>query len=224
MSEGHSGDAMRRNGSSAAAGTERVLCVCRSDLPASWLPRRGSVPLSWDGLEDGLQGVRPLLRIRDEIETDPAFKQWIPYGLLCRPDGTVACYRRQGDERRLHGLLSVGVGGHVSQGDVVHPGSAWRPTLVRGLLRELREELPGISVDREPECLGLVNEDTSAVGRVHLGLVCRVEVSAGEGWDRATELGEAAWVAPDVLRRDGQSLGLELWSALALELPAAGRG
>ena len=106
----------------------------------------------------------------------------------------------------------------MSGDDVVQPRWAWRLTLIRGLLRELREETPGTTVGREPECLGLVNEDTSAVGRVHIGLVCRVEVCSGGDGGVGAELGEVRWVAADVLQRKGRGLGLELWSVLALEL------
>lgn len=221
MKDGHSDDAM---GCCGGASRERVLCVCRSELPASWLPSRGSVALTWEELEYGLHGVRPQLRPRDEVEAEPALKQLIPYGLLCRSDGTVACYQRQGDEQRLHGLMSIGVGGHVSEDDVVRSGRAWRATLVRGLLRELREEIPGISVGPCPPCLGLVNEDTSAVGRVHIGVVCRVEVCSEGAWRAGPELGEVSWVAPDVLRRVCLGSALEVWSALALELLGSDEG
>ena len=215
-------DGARCSGEAAGVGKggeiERVLCVRRSELPVDWLPRAANVGLTWDEMERGLSGVQPLLRPRPQIEADPAFKQWVPYGLLCRTDGRVGCYRRQGDEQRLHGLLSAGVGGHVNAMDVVRPGWDWRGTLSRGLLREVHEEVPCIHVLREPVCLGLVNEEVSAVGRVHIGLVCRVQVTVELGAGRGGEVGEVVWAEPDRLLRDAAKLRLELWSVLALGL------
>src|SRR5215475_11438045 len=57
-------------------------------------------------------------RNRSEAEQDKRYKQLIPYVLvLCH--GKILRYRRGrgGQETRLHGLFSVGVGGHISEED-----------------------------------------------------------------------------------------------------------
>src|SRR5262249_24268662 len=55
---------------------------------------------------------------RSEAELDRRYKQLIPYVLiLC--NGRILRYRRRkgGQETRLHGLYSVGIGGHISEDD-----------------------------------------------------------------------------------------------------------
>jgi len=59
---------------------------------------------------------------RSQMETDPSFKQLIPYVLLEWNDNGVIklfTYTRGGGggESRLHALRSVGIGGHISRED-----------------------------------------------------------------------------------------------------------
>src|ERR1700685_173360 len=57
-------------------------------------------------------------RPRDEVETDPSYKQLIPYCIFGCGSG-VFHYRRgktQG-EARLRSLRSIGIGGHISSTD-----------------------------------------------------------------------------------------------------------
>lgn len=104
-------------------------------------------------------------------EEDPAHKQLIPYCLVARV-GSVLCVHRKAaqSESRLHGLWSIGLGGHVNPGDA---GTAMGPDLfLRALRRELDEELelPGLPGLR-PRFAGVLNDDGNPVGRVHAGLV-----------------------------------------------------
>ncbi len=84
---------------------------------------------------------------------------------------------REGGEGRLHGLRSVGLGGHVGPED----GVAGDPKLLeRGLLRELAEEL--VLPDWHPSALeirGFLNDDSNSVGRVHCGLLYHLDLTAG---------------------------------------------
>ena len=75
---------------------------------------------------------------RPEAENDPSYKQIIPYITLCRND-EVFCTRRtnKGGETRLHGRLSLGIGGHINTLDDMDSGDIFR----RGLQRELEEEV-----------------------------------------------------------------------------------
>ena len=193
---------------------EQVLCTHRADLPSFWLAGRGATRLDWAGLGRSLRQVPPAWRPRGEVETDGRLKQWIPYALLRRADGRLALYQRAGAETRLHGRWSLGVGGHVVEADAgTGVAWSWRRTLRRGLLREVAEELDGISRAR-PRCLGVVNEEKTAVGRVHLGLVCLLDVRTTACVAPREELPGLEWLPPEALAgRD-----LETWSALALEL------
>jgi len=105
-------------------------------------------------------------RPRAEVETDPAFKQLIPYVVL-RHGEKVFHYTRgqKAGERRLRALRSLGVGGHISAEDA----SAADPYRT-GLLREVTEEVYLDSAYTE-RLVGLINDDATSVGQVHLGVV-----------------------------------------------------
>src|SRR3954453_13582429 len=72
-------------------------------------------------------------RPRSEVETDPAFKQLIPYVVL-RCGGDLFHSRRgaAGTETRLAALRSVGIGGHISEADAAGGDDPYRA----GMLRE----------------------------------------------------------------------------------------
>lgn len=119
-------------------------------------------------LDDLLQSAhfidRPL------AEEDPSLKQIIPYSLLSS-DEKIFRYQRTkaGSEKRLHGLYSVGVGGHINPVDADQRGM----DIVRAAaLREIEEEF-ACRIHQPPALIGLINDDSNAVGRVHLGIVFR---------------------------------------------------
>ncbi len=201
--------------------SERILCAFRRDLPAPWLPATGAVRLDWDALLVGLAPVPPQWLVRADVERDPSVKQWIPYVILRRTDGAVACYPRQGTEARLHGLWSVGIGGHVNPVD--HDAGAaweWRSALIAGLKREVEEEAPGVPIESAPRCLGVINEDATSVGSVHIGLVCELPVADGRSVETGEELRGMVWEDPGALAAGRAGKRLELWSELALRLLA----
>jgi len=198
---------------------ERILCVHRRDLPGRWLPETGAVRLDWNELLAGLSAVPPQWFVRGEVEQDPSVKQWIPYVILRRGDGCVACYPRQGTEARLHGLWSVGIGGHVNTVD--HAADTqwdWQSALISGLRREVEEEAPGIAVDGVPHCLGVINEDSTSVGSVHIGLVCELSLDDAFHFQAGDELHGMVWEDPGKLASGHTGKKLELWSELALQL------
>jgi predicted NUDIX family phosphoesterase len=122
-----------------------------------------------------LEGDDLSYRPRGEMERNPAFKQLIPYVLLRHTgrDGAVRLfqYTRGGGmgEARLHAKRSVGVGGHISADDVGQRASA-HDVYREGMLRELAEEVAIDSPYRE-QAVGLINDDETPVGQVHLGVV-----------------------------------------------------
>jgi predicted NUDIX family phosphoesterase len=116
-------------------------------------------------LGSGLGEFRP----RAEMEVDPSFKQIIPY-VIFRSGELVFCYRRgtsQG-EARLHRLRSLGVGGHVDEPDA--EGRTGLDAYDFALRRELDEEV-AIGSSGSMRLVGLINDDETPVGRVHLGVV-----------------------------------------------------
>ena len=106
-------------------------------------------------------------RPRGEVETDPSFKQLIPYVIL-RCGTEVFHYTRgsSGTERRLQSFRSIGIGGHINPEDAAGTADHYR----NGMLRELQEEVK-INSGFKEHCLGTIFDGRSAVGEVHLGVV-----------------------------------------------------
>lgn len=127
-----------------------------------------------------LEGRQIEYRPRGEMEEDPSYKQLIPYVLFRWTDDNgqtqLFQYQRGGGmgEKRLHAKRSVGVGGHISSLDA----SAGQLDHVyrEGMRRELEEEV-AIETPYTETIAGLINDDETPVGRVHLGVVhlCDVE-------------------------------------------------
>ncbi len=194
-----------------------ILVLSREAMPAGWLPREGAVALAWERVAAWLDEAAAACRwmARAEAESDPRWKQPIPYLLLRDTQGAVAAYERAGSEGRLHGLWSVGLGGHVERADERPSVSA---TLLACAHREIAEELElGPADPPELRFLGVVNEDVTEVGRVHWGLVLEARCSTHPR--SGPELGGLRWLLPE----EAAALPLERWSRLALGLLAGAR-
>ena len=146
---------------------------------------------------------------RPEAEQDPTHKQIIPYIILTRGDEVFATRRSsKGGEARLHGLIALGLGGHINTDDDDSPG-----IFRRGLLRELGEEAVYTAVG-ELQPRGVINDDSTEVGKVHLGFLFTLEVS--DAAIRETEKLEGLWIKrTDLPSYVGR---MEGWSEIALEI------
>jgi len=152
-------------------------------------------------------------RPRSEVEDDPGFKQLIPY-VVFRCDAAVFCYTRgksQG-EARLHKLRSLGVGGHVSEADA--EGRKSLEAYESAMRRELDEEVfvtsPGL-VRR----VGLINDDATPVGRVHLGVVHLFELEQPHVVAREEGLAEAEFLPLSTIWTIRQDF--ETWSQICID-------
>ncbi len=151
---------------------------------------------------------------RGEAEEDSSLKQLIPYVVVTSGEKILHYRRGSGSgESRLLKKGSVGIGGHINDGDGL--GEAFDSAAYqRALMRELQEELSlGSAFIERP--LALLNDDTNPVGAVHLGIVhqCHLaepEVTANE--DAIAELGFLS--REELAERNDQ---LESWSQLVLE-------
>jgi predicted NUDIX family phosphoesterase len=111
---------------------------------------------------------------RSEAEQDKRYKQLIPYALLICNDKILRYRRgRGGQETRLHGLYSVGIGGHISEEDngLFSKGIGYHEAMRRELLEEV-----AIDVTKEV-AVAVINDDSTEVGYVHLGVVHVVPVT-----------------------------------------------
>jgi predicted NUDIX family phosphoesterase len=143
---------------------------------------------------------------RAAMEADPSFKQIIPYVVLRDRERYFLMRRtRAGGDARLHDAWSIGVGGHVNPGD---------GDLAGGLLREWTEELVADFVP-EFRLVGLLNDDTTDVGRVHLGAVYLAEADGRPVAIRETDKLSGAFATPAQVQEVADRL--ETWSRLAFE-------
>jgi predicted NUDIX family phosphoesterase len=157
---------------------------------------------------------------RPELELDPSRKQLIPYVVLEDAQQQLWTMRRKKTqaEARLHERLSIGVGGHMEQEDGrgESDGGQQAPSpILNAMQRELEEELFWPSQDPPPlRFYGLINDDTTPVGQVHLGLCFVAKVEQRPISIREHDKMEGWWERP--ARLQAQVAQLESWSALAL--------
>ena len=159
---------------------------------------------------------------REKAEEDPSFKQLIPYCLLAWSDPAGATqyfsYTRGGGqgEARLRTKRSIGVGGHIASTDGEHGDNA---SYEAGMLRELEEEV-AISGDFTSRCVGLINDDATPVGSVHLGIVHVFDLQSPQVVSREADLLECGFQSSQDLVADRKQF--ETWSQIALEAIEAG--
>ena len=193
-----------------AGADEQVLVIPRSRLEAAGIFhgfRAYDETYRAALLAPGELSFRP----RRAMETDPAFKQLIPYVIL-RHGSKIFEYVRgsSGGEARLHHRRSVGIGGHISSTDGIADDKAYQT----GMLRELHEEvrLPAKWTERP---LGFIYDDRTPVGEVHLGIVHLIDVESSDVAAREEGIAEGRFTElTDLLVRKDE---FETWSAFALE-------
>jgi predicted NUDIX family phosphoesterase len=150
-------------------------------------------------------------RPRSVVETDPAFKQLIPYAVL-RYGADLFHYRRgsSGAEKRLAALRSVGIGGHISEDDAAGRDNVYRT----GMLRELAEEVE-IGGGWAERLLGFINDDRTSVGSVHLGVVHLFELESAVVRSREDALAEAGFAPLSELVAEPDEF--ETWSQFVFD-------
>ncbi|QUM80008.1 NUDIX domain-containing protein [Moritella sp. 5] len=148
------------------------------------------------------------------LETNPKFRQLIPYVVVKQGDKYLAYERSvSGGESRLHNLFSIGIGGHVDAVDAVYDEKGvfqLADTLRTGMYRELHEELGLTESDfLGMTTIGYLSKDVTPVDEVHLGIVLVAEVHADlVVTSKEDALNLAGFLAADELAK----LNLESWS------------
>jgi predicted NUDIX family phosphoesterase len=182
----------------------------------------GFAPFDQQSFDAILDPQHMQFRPRSQVEEDPTFKQLIPYCILQVGEGAdrqIFQYTRgtgQG-EKRLHAKRSIGIGGHISRED------ASGDDLYRiGMQRELSEEMI-IDTELTEHLIGFIYDDTTPVGRVHLGVVHLLQLASPQARARESELIDSGFCPIEELvsHRDR----FETWSQLCIDritLRAAG--
>jgi predicted NUDIX family phosphoesterase len=193
--------------------TEHVLCVTREEVFPDG---------AWHGFVDtGLDRVQQVIRersffmLRREVEDDPTYQQIIPYVVFRHRDRYLLTRRlRASSEKRLRQLYSLGVGGHINPGDL----DGGDP-IADGLKREWEEEVC-YEGHFEARMLGLVNDESSPVSRVHLAVVFLLDGDTPEISIRETEKLAGELLTLQEMRI--HYLEMESWSQMVYDRLVAG--
>jgi predicted NUDIX family phosphoesterase len=197
--------------------TERVLVV-----PTEVFRRigyfQGFCPDVSRYLEDLFRPAHTSYRPRGEMEEDPSYKQLIPYVIFRHVDESgaerVFQYTRgkgQG-EKRLHAKRSVGIGGHICSDDE-SPSRDSSP-YEEGMRRELEEEV-FIHTPYRSRMVGMINDDLTSVGSVHLGVVHLFDVETPDVEPREAEILDAGFRPTAELLAEVEQF--ESWSQICLQ-------
>lgn len=156
---------------------------------------------------------RYVARVR--AEGDESLKQLIPYVIL-RCGGRVFRYVRgkEAGEARLRAKGSIGIGGHIEQRDETLFASD-RDLYRDAAAREVAEEVHVGAPHRE-RIVGLINDDSNPVGRVHFGVVHLWELERPDVTRRERQITQSGFVELDELAAERDQL--ETWSQIALDI------
>ncbi len=146
-------------------------------------------------------------------EQDSSLKQIIPYNLIVHGDEIYLLKRLDsGGESRLHGKLSIGVGGHINPVD-----EAEGDLLDIGCRRELDEEL-NLETPFTLKPAGVINDESNDVGSVHIGLVNLAHCETRDVTVRETDQLEGGFVTQQALQEmaDNEPDRFESWSTMII--------
>ena len=151
---------------------------------------------------------------RAQAENDPTHKQIIPYALIAHGDTLLHYVRgKKAGEQRLVAKGSIGIGGHMNDTD--ESLFAWDAHAYRaGVEREVNEEIK-IESAFEDRIVALLNDDTTEVGRVHLGIVHVFRLAEPKVQKREAMITNLNFLNREQLLATRDNL--ETWSQLCLD-------
>lgn len=158
----------------------------------------------------------PRFMVRSEAETNPDFKQLIPY-VIMSCTGRILSYVRgqRAGETRLIGLRSIGIGGHINPSDEMPLFDAdFYDAYLSAVEREVAEEV-AIEGGHHDRVVALLNDDSTEVGKVHLGIVHHWRLDAPIVHKREQMITQMTFMTPAELHEVHDSL--ETWSQLCLD-------
>jgi predicted NUDIX family phosphoesterase len=186
------------------------------------VPREAVFPDgAWHGfVDEALERYRGVIRSqslflpRADVEENPDYQQIIPYLVFRHGDRYLLTKRLQASsEKRLRRQYSLGVGGHINPGDLEHGDPIYD-----GLRREWEEEVE-YAGHFEARLLGLLNDESSPVSKVHLGVVFLVDGDSPDIRIRETRKLSGELLTLDEMRI--YYLAMESWSQMVYDRLAA---
>lgn len=152
-----------------------------------------------------------VFKLRDDLEDDQNYKQFIPYVLLSYGN-TLLSYKRGSlqAESRLLNFYSIGIGGHISINDPNLLSTSYE----EGLKRELSEEIY-IDSTYSLSSIAILNDDSNDVGKVHLGIIHLLRLDQPIVRKKEKSINEIKFVSIDNLKQNINSY--ENWSKICIE-------
>lgn len=151
---------------------------------------------------------------RAKAETDPQFKQIIPYVVITDGKNVLHYVRgKKAGEQRLVAKGSIGIGGHINDED--HTLFAFGMQAFQDAVkREVCEEL---SVQGEFNAcpVGLINDDSTEVGQVHFGVVHLLRCQPGQVQKKEQVITQVELLPIEELKAKREQM--ETWSQLCLD-------
>ena len=159
----------------------------------------------------------PRFMPRSQAETNPDFKQLIPY-VIMSCNGKYLSYVRgkRAGETRLVGNRSLGIGGHINPVDDEVPlfGTDFREVYDCAVKREVDEEID-IQTIATDSIVALLNDDSNEVGKVHLGVVHIWELDTEKVTKKEQMINQLTFMSLEELMAVRDEM--ETWSQLCLD-------
>lgn len=204
---------------------ELVLAVSREALDVG--TASGIFPIDLNSIDSEAYALLPRHIADNKSDSSVAlgklFPQILGYVQLVNEQGEILSYARKGKEKGLHGLRSIGVGGHVSHEELVtaiyrSDAPTQLPKLTEliqlGLRRELLEEV-GIDIGTYMEANQLLVSDSNVTSQVHVGLPMQLEVPESDITLEESEFLDARWISVEELKATVDIY--EPWSQLIIQ-------
>ena len=204
---------------------ELVLAVSREALDVG--TASGIFPIDLNSIDSEAYALLPRHIADNKSDSSVAlgklFPQILGYVQLVNEQGEILSYARKGKEKGLHGLRSIGVGGHVSHEELVtaiyrsdEPTQLPKLTelIQLGLRRELLEEV-GIDIGTYMEANQLLVSDSNITSQVHVGLPMQLNVDESDIVLEESEFLDARWISVEELKATVDIY--EPWSQLIIQ-------
>ena len=204
---------------------ELVLAVSREALDVG--TASGIFPIDLNSIDSEAYALLPRHIADNKSDSSVAlgklFPQILGYVQLVNEQGEILSYARKGKEKGLHGLRSIGVGGHVSHEELVtaiyrsdEPTQLPKLTelIQLGLRRELLEEV-GIDIGTYMEANQLLVSDSNVTSQVHVGLPMQLNVVESDISLEESEFLDARWISVEELKATVDIY--EPWSQLIIQ-------
>ncbi|MFA5423403.1 MAG: hypothetical protein WC374_06050 [Phycisphaerae bacterium] len=151
---------------------------------------------------------------RGSAETDPSFKQLIPYVIINSGDKFLNYVRgSRAGEKRLVGNRSIGIGGHINPVDDVSLLGV-KETYLTAVEREVAEEV-NVESRHSDTIAALLNDDTNEVGKVHLGVVHLWKLDEPRVGKKEQMITQMSFMTMEELQTVKDTM--ETWSQLCLD-------